>query len=225
MNRTNRIRTMNFNKVTVITGHYGSGKTNITANLALRLAEKGSVSVIDLDIVNLYFRSADFRDLFADKNVRLVASKYATSGVDVPALGFDIGGTIKSSDYTIIDVGGDDEGARALGRYTDCLAEAQPDMLYVVNKYRYLTQEPDEALELLRDIEAVSHLKCTGIINNSNLGAETTPELIEASLPYAREIAEKAGVPLLFTSGRRDLECKAADFPVEVLVKPIWLSV
>jgi len=213
---------MDFNKVTVITGHYGSGKTNLSANLALHLAEKGSVSIIDLDIVNLYFRTADFVELFAERNVKLVASKYANSGVDVPALGFDIGGTIKSSDYTIIDVGGDDEGAKALGRYTAEISATQPDMFYVVNMYRYLTREPDEALELLREIEAVSRLKCTGIINNSNLGAETTTELIGASLPYAREIAEKAGVPLVFTAGRRDLECGAVGFPVDIHVKTIW---
>jgi cellulose biosynthesis protein BcsQ len=214
---------LDFNKVTIITGHYGSGKTNFSANLAMYLAEKGSVSIIDLDIVNLYFRTADFKELFDDRNIKLVASKYATSGVDIPALGFDIGGTIKSSDYTIIDVGGDDEGARALGRYTACLAPVKPDMLYVINKYRYLTQEADEALELLRDIEAISRLKCTGIINNSNLGAETTPELIEASLPYAREVAEKAGVSLIATVGNRELNCSAVDFPVEVVVKPIWV--
>jgi len=205
---------INFNKTTIITGHYGSGKTNFAANLALHLAKQGSVSIVDLDIVNLYFRSADFKELFADKGVNLVASKYANTGVDVPALGFDVGGAIQSSDYCIIDVGGDDEGARALGRYTSIFTGQAYDMFYVVNMYRYLTREPDEALELLKDIEAVSRLKCTGIINNSNLGSETTPELIEKSVPYAREIAARAGVPLVLTTG--------IDFPVEVFVKKIW---
>jgi len=215
---------IDFKNVIIVTGHYGSGKTNFSANLALKLAEKGSVSIIDLDIVNLYFRTAEFKELFAEKNVRLVASKYAASGVDVPALGFDIGGTIKSSDYTIIDVGGDDEGARALGRYTNCFVGQAYDMLYVVNKYRYLTQEAGEALELLRDIEAASKLKCTGIVNNSNLGAETTAKLIEQSMPYAREIAEKAGLPLVCTVGNEKIECSAVDFEVDVLVKPVWAA-
>jgi hypothetical protein len=206
---------INFKKTTVITGHYGSGKTNFSANLALHLAKSGaSVSIVDLDIVNLYFRTADFKQLFADNNVKLVASKYAGTGVDVPALGIDIGGAIQSSDYCIIDVGGDDEGARALGRYTGAFTGQDYDMLYVVNMYRYLTREPDEALELLRDIEAVSRLKCTGIINNSNLGSETTPELIEKSLPYAREVAERAGVPLVLTTG--------IDFNTETYVKKVW---
>jgi signal recognition particle receptor subunit beta len=208
---------MKLKKIIVITGHYGSGKTNFAANLALKLAEKGTVSIIDLDVVNAYFRTADFKELFserADKQIKLVASKYANSSLDVPALGFDIRGAIKSSDFTIIDVGGDDEGARALGRYRDFLPEQEYDMLYVVNKSRLNTQKPEEALELLKAIEAVSGLKCTGIVNNTHLCAETTAEIIEASLPYAEEIAEKAGVPLLFTCG--------IDFDVEILVKKIW---
>ncbi|MCL2637471.1 MAG: cobalamin biosynthesis protein CobQ [Oscillospiraceae bacterium] len=205
---------INFKNIIVVTGHYGSGKTNISANLALKLAERGTVSIVDLDVVNAYFRTADFKELFADKQIKLIASKYANSSLDVPALSFDITGAVRSSDYTIIDVGGDDEGARALGRYRDFLPTQTYDMLYVVNKSRLNTQKPEEALELLRAIEAVSGLKCTGIVNNTHLCAETTAELIQASLPYAEEIAEKAGVPLLFTCG--------LDFPVEILVKKIW---
>ncbi|MCL2697230.1 MAG: cobalamin biosynthesis protein CobQ [Oscillospiraceae bacterium] len=210
-----------FKNIIIITGHYGSGKTNIAANLALKLAEQDSVSIVDLDIVNAYFRTADFQNpanaagqVFSGKNIKIIASKYANSSLDVPALGFDIAGAVKSSGYTIIDVGGDDEGARALGRYRDFLLGQDYDMLYVVNKSRLHTQTPEEALELLRAIESVSGLKCTGIINNTHLCEETTPELIEASLPYAKEIAEKAGVPLLFSVG--------LDFPVRILVKKVW---
>jgi len=212
---------INLKKIIVITGHYGSGKTNISANLALKLAGQGSVSVVDLDVVNPYFRTADFQNaanaagqVFSEKNIRIIASKYANSSLDVPALGFDITGAVRNSDYTIIDVGGDDEGAKALGRYRDFLTALEVDMLYVVNMYRYHTRKPEEALELLRAIEAVSGLKCTGIINNSHLCSETTVEIIAASLPYANEIAEKAGVPLLFTAG--------IEFPVDVFVRKIW---
>ncbi|MCL1823462.1 MAG: cobalamin biosynthesis protein CobQ [Oscillospiraceae bacterium] len=213
---------MNLNKIIIITGHYGSGKTNISANLALKLAEQGQVSVVDLDIVNPYFRTADFKKLFAAHNINLVASKYANSSLDIPALGFDLSGVIKSADYIIIDVGGDDEGAKALGRYSEMLKAHKYDMFYVINKYRYLTQEADDALALLHEIEAASGLKCTGIINNSNLGVETTASVIETSLPYAREIAEKAGVRFVFTAGNKALNCQAVDFQVEVLVKLVW---
>ncbi|MCL2018603.1 MAG: cobalamin biosynthesis protein CobQ [Oscillospiraceae bacterium] len=225
---------INLKKIIVITGHYGSGKTNVSANLALHLAEFGSVSIIDLDVVNPYFRAADLRctaegdcsdaaRFFSEKGVSIVASKYANSSLDIPALGFAVTGAIKTSDYTVIDVGGDDEGAKALGRYLDILSPEQTDMFYVVNMYRYHTQKPQEALDLLRDIETVSGLKCTGIINNSHLCTQTTPETITASLPYAEEIAKQAGVPLVFTTGNRELNCKNVNFPIDILVKPIWV--
>ncbi|MDR2531352.1 MAG: cobalamin biosynthesis protein CobQ [Oscillospiraceae bacterium] len=226
---------MNLKNIIIVTGHYGSGKTNFSANLALKLAKKSAVSVVDLDIVNPFFRTADFKDLFAGNNISLIASKYANSSLDIPALGFGISGAVKNSgdrtsvgngtsvsSYTIIDTGGDDEGAKALGRYSDILANRQYEMLYVVNMYRYHTRKPEEALELLCAIETVSGLKCTGIVNNSHLCGETTPEIIAASLPYANEIAGKAGVPLLFTVGKRGINCESVDFPAEVLVKTTW---
>ncbi|MCL2077601.1 MAG: cobalamin biosynthesis protein CobQ [Oscillospiraceae bacterium] len=215
-----------FHKVTVITGHYGSGKTNVSANLALKLAETGKVSIIDLDIVNPYFRisgKTNGAELFDNEKICVIASKYANSSVDIPALGFDIAGIIKDSDYTIIDVGGDDEGAKALGRYKDTLLVQGVQMLYVVNQYRYLTQKADDTLDLLREIETASGLKCTGIINNSNLGTETTAQNIESTLPYAEKITEKAGIPLVFTAGKKDLNCEKVDFPIEILIKPVWL--
>jgi len=215
---------MNFKKIIVITGHYGAGKTNISANLALNLTKEGNrVCVVDLDIVNPYFRTADFKKLFIDKGVNVVASKYANSTLDIPSLSFDIRGIVSNDGYTIIDVGGNDEGAKALGRYTDVLLPDNTDMFYVVNKYRYLTQNINDTLSLLREIEKVSSLKCTGIINNSNLGTETVCADIASSLPYAREIAKRAGTSLLFTAGRRDLNCGEIDFPIDIWVKPVWV--
>ena len=109
---------MNFRKINIITGHYGSGKTNVSVNMALDLAEKGEkVTVVDLDIVNPYFRTADFKELFGEHNISLTVPTYANSNLDIPALGFDMNGITDREGYIIIDVGGDDEGAKALGRY------------------------------------------------------------------------------------------------------------
>ena len=109
---------MNFRKINIITGHYGSGKTNVSVNMALDLAEKGEkVTVVDLDIVNPYFRTADFKELFGEHNISLTVPTYANSNLDIPALGFDMNGIADREGYIIIDVGGDDEGAKALGRY------------------------------------------------------------------------------------------------------------
>lgn len=208
---------MQFKKVTILTGHYGSGKTNIAVNLAMHLRRLGGrPAIVDLDIVNPYFRTADFGALFRENDIRLVASAYANSNLDIPSLSIDLRGVIDTSSHVIIDVGGDDAGAVALGRYSGLLREA--DMLFVFNKYRYLTRSAAEALDFLRAIEAASRIRCTGIINNSCLGGETTAEDVAASLPYAEELAGLAGLPLCFTAAKKELAVPDT-FPVEIFVR------
>ncbi len=185
----------------MITGHYGSGKTSLAVDLAVHFADMGErVCVIDMDIVNPYYRTADFSELFEKFGIKLVSPQYANTNLDIPALCFDMDALIDSYDRIIADVGGDDAGAIALGQYSAVLRKRGYDMIYVVNKYRLLTSTPEEALELLGDIELVSGLKATGIVNCSNLGAETTADIVLDSIPYAEECARITGLPLLFTS-------------------------
>ena len=213
-------------KITIVTGHYGSGKTNFSVNLAMKLAEqKKSVTIVDFDIVNPYFRTADFKQLFEKNNITLQAPMYANTSLDIPAISFDLERLAQNDGYLIIDVGGDDAGAIALGRYAESLLqyEEQIDMLYVVNRYRYLTESAEEALELMYEIESAARMRHTGIVNNSNLGKETTTDLIEKALPYAEKIAESANIPLVYTTYRNDLPISLKQgFPVDIYVKPIW---
>lgn len=213
-------------KVTVITGHYGSGKTNISANLALEAAENGEkVTVVDLDIVNPYFRTADLKDMFSQKGIELIAPSYANTNLDIPALNFDLERIASGGDvHLIVDVGGDDDGAVALGRFSEPLNNCGDlEMLYVINRYRYMTREPHEAEELMYKIEDASHMKHTGIINNSNLGSETSAETVESSLDYAKELSERVGLPIVFTTAPARLGMDSSRFKsVNVLVKPIW---
>lgn len=217
---------MELKKLTIITGHYGSGKTNVSVNLALHAAKQGRrCTVIDLDIVNPYFRTADFEELFKENGITLKAPMYANSNLDIPALNISVKSILDESDCVIIDVGGDDEGAKALGRYAKVISECDDrEMLYVINKCRYLTKEPQEALELMRDIEAASTLRCTGIINNTNLGAETTEDIVLSSQEYARKVAEAAGLPVAITAGKSEFLGKVTDnpFPIEIFVKTLW---
>ncbi len=215
-------------KAYVITGHYGSGKTNFSVNLALSLKQKQpdcKITVCDLDIVNPYFRTADFKAMLEDKNIALAAPEFANTNLDIPALNFDMSAILDENDYLIIDVGGNDSGATALGLYADTLMEKSKDleMLYVVNMYRKLTESPNESAELLREIEAASRLKATGIVNNSNLGKITTAENVEDSISYADELCKLTGLSLFATAIQRSLNvyCPKA-FLCDVFVKPIW---
>ncbi len=216
---------MNKKEIIVITGHYGSGKTNFAVNLALKEAKSGKkCTVIDLDIVNPYFRTADFEQLFNENGIVLRAPLYANSNLDIPALNIDLRSITDKTDCVIIDVGGDDEGAKALGRFADEISAVGYEMLYVINKYRYLTKESEEALVLMYEIERASGLKCTGIVNNSNLGAETTIETVRAGLEYAENVSKTAGLPLYATAAKQEAMPDSAKnpFPVSVYVKTMW---
>jgi energy-coupling factor transporter ATP-binding protein EcfA2 len=211
-----------FGELTIITGHYGCGKTNLAVNIALAVQP---CVIADLDIVNPYFRTADLKKLFGtEAGIELAASRYANSTLDLPSLAFGLDGLTARDKRYVLDVGGDDDGATALGRYAALFARKKPEMLYVINKYRYLTGTPEAAVALMRDIEASARLKCTGIINNSNLGVETTRQTVEDSLEYAHAAAKLAGIPLKCTAAKRGLFPEDAEgiFPVDVLVGMDW---
>ncbi len=213
-------------KINIITGHYGSGKTNFSANLAIHLANKGEkVTVVDLDIVNPYFRSADFNELFGSNRIELVSPMYANSNLDIPAISFDLERIATEDGYLIIDVGGDDAGAIALGRYHEAFKQFTDDMdvLYVVNKCRFLTRTAGEALELMYEIEAASKIKHTGLVNNSNLAYETTADTLENSNEYVKELSDKTGLPISYTAVPYGLSADVYNpFPVDIYVKKVW---
>lgn len=213
-------------KINIVTGHYGSGKTNFSANLAVKIAEGGGkVTVVDLDIVNPYFRSADFSELFSQKNIELVAPMYANSNLDIPAISFDLERIAAGDGSLVIDVGGDDAGAIALGRYAKSFEAFSDDidMFYVVNCRRFLTRTAEEALELMYEIEAAAQMKHTAIVNNTNLLYETTAEILEKSAEFAEKISERSGLPVAYSCVPLGLAADVPNpFPVEIYVKKIW---
>ncbi len=199
---------MEYKRLTLLCGHYGSGKTNIAVNLALDMKKsRERVAVADLDIVNPYFRSKDSRGDFEDAGIRLICSEFANSNLDLPAMPADLYAiTDDRALYTVLDVGGDDRGALALGRIAPAIrAENDYEMLLVVNGYRPLTPDAPSTVEVMREIEGACGIPFTGIVNNSNLGEETTAETVLASLPYAEAVAELSGLPLVMTTVREEL--------------------
>ncbi len=216
---------LNLKKYTIITGHYGSGKTNFAANLAVKAAKSGEkVTVVDLDIVNPYFRSADFGKLFEQNGISLAAPIYANTNLDIPALSFNIEEFLSADGKVIIDVGGDDSGASALARYKQFLSAYSDDIegIYVINMYRYLTGTAEDALEFMREIEAASGMVVSSFVNNSNLGEETTAEVIEKSSAYADEFCSLSGLPLRFTVDTSGKAAVKNRFEAEIYVKKIW---
>ncbi len=193
---------MDYKRITLIAGHYGSGKTNIAVNMAFDLKKlRRNVAIADLDIVNPYFRTKDSMEELEKKGIRLICSEYANTNVDIPALPQDMYAVIDDKELNaIVDIGGDDRGAYALGRYASgILEEDNFDMLFVINCYRPLTREVNDVVEVMREIESAGGIKFTGIINNSNLGAETTAENVLSSLGYADEVSRKTGLPIVMT--------------------------
>ncbi len=193
----------NNKRVTLFSGHYGSGKTNVAVNYALSLRTSGQeVTIADLDIVNPYFRTEDSRTRLEQAGIRLICSAYANTNLDIPALPQDLYAvTDDKGSRAIVDVGGDDRGALALGRIAPALLEENDyEMLMVVNCYRPLTPDASSTIEVMREIETAGKIKFTGIVNNSNLGNETTASDVLNSVPYAEEIARETGLPILFTS-------------------------
>jgi hypothetical protein len=213
---------INLGRIIAITGHYGSGKTNLAINLAVDFAKAGEkVTIIDLDIVNPYFRTADHSDLFKRLGIKLIAPQFANTNLDIPSLGFDMAAAANGCERLIIDVGGDDSGAVALGQYSTVLNNMGCSLYYVVNRYRYLTRTADEAAEVLRDIEQVSRMRAKGIINCSNLGSQTSADDVKVTADYAVQCGSRAGIPVVMTAAERSLGVEGA-YPVDVYVRPFW---
>ena len=190
----------------IVTGHYGSGKSNISVNLAIEYAKKyKKVYLIDCDIVNPYFRSADSKELLEANGVALIAPLYANTNLDIPALPADIQRVFATDCIAIWDIGGDDSGAIVLGRYADSIMKDGYEMYYVLNFYRPLTENSDEMTSLMYEIERSSHLKCTALINNSNLGIETSVSDISATFAEAASVSEKTGLPLKYVCVKESL--------------------
>jgi len=212
-------------KINIVTGHYGSGKTNFSANMAIKLASDGSkVTVVDLDIVNPYFRTADFDELFGKHSVELIKPMYANTNLDIPAISFDLERIATDDGYLIIDVGGDDDGALALGRYSEAFKPFldETEFFCVINRFRYIGDGVDECAELIGAIEASSRMTVTQLVNNSNLGRETTPENIAEGIAFAEKVSEKSGLPIYCTACPDIIRVSEPVEYVHIYVKPVW---
>lgn len=199
---------MEFKRISIFSGHYGSGKTNIAVNFALYLKSLGkNVVIYDLDIVNPYFRTIDAENALKKAGVELVVSPYAETNVDIPAMNAASYKMVDDKNsYAVIDLGGDDRGALALGRFSDKIKEENDyDMFLVVNPYRPETRDFVGLSDIKNEIESAGRIKFTAIINNANLGKETTAETLAKGEKFCKEFSEKEKIPVKLTCVKSDL--------------------
>ncbi|NLG53764.1 MAG: ATP-binding protein [Clostridiales bacterium] len=219
---------MEYKKITVFAGHYGSGKTNLAVNYALNLKSRGfDTALCDLDIVNPYFRSKDSERLLAERGIRVISSKFANTNLDVPAINpesYSIFAGDKKT-YYVIDLGGDDRGAYALGRFSGFFAGLKSyEMIFVINMYRPETAAPEAAMSIMREIEAACRVKFTAIANNSNIGKATTRAHIANSVEYAERVAELSKLSIKMTCFMQGIDGRdfPNPYPIKIYTKEIW---
>lgn len=214
-------------KINIVTGHYGSGKTEFAVNYALRLKDKYGASVIcDMDIVNPYFRTNDAVETLKSRNVSVIAPEYANTNLDLPSLPSDIISVFEAdSAPSVLDVGGDEDGAIALGQFYKYISRSQYEMFLVVNALRPDTSSVGDIIRLAREIEASSRCKITSIVNNTNLAYLSSARDIEDSLSLFDDLSKEMALPIRFISGRADILSKLSidlgerAFPLELFMQ------
>ncbi len=221
-------------RLTVLVGNYGSGKTEIALNLALQKASHGPAALVDLDIVNPYFRSGEQHTLLEEHGVRVLMPTFAMSSVDVPALPADIQSVFdKPEEQVVFDVGGDDTGATALGRYAPYFAKERDNtlMLYVVNVLRPLSATAEDILRLMERISFRARMNPDALVNNANLAGETSMELLLKGQDVLDEVSRRTGLPIAFITGEKKVldllpeSLKSLAWPITRYMRPEWMDV
>jgi hypothetical protein len=215
----------NDKRIRIITGHYGSGKSEVSMNYVTKLRTMSSkkVALADVDIVNVYFRTREKKDLLKSMDILAIDSSINATTLDLPAVSPQVMAPIndKAYDY-VIDVGGDNVGARVIGRFSDLIKQHDYDMFCVVNANREKTQTAQEVIEHIKAIEKASNLKVTGLINNTHLIRQTTIDDVLKGQEVAKEVSNKLNIPIKYVAC---LEKMANDLPenLEGEILPIKL--
>lgn len=215
----------------ILIGNYGSGKTEIAMNFALNASKTGKTLLIDLDMINTYFRLSDRRDLFEGTGVEMIAPHFANSGVEMLTVPAEIAKAFDMDwDTVIIDLGGD-AGASALGQYHNKLELAQSrgaevNLFNVVNTNRPMAGTPQKLVRLMEDMQRKARWDVTGFIHNTNMSYETTVRDLESGYAIVKAASEETGVPVLYTAGKRDVldAFLAGDHDPKFVGEPFYLE-
>lgn len=217
-------------RITIFTGHFGSGKTEVAVNYALQIAKTGKkTAIVDFDIVNPFFRTADVRKELEERGIKVVAPVYANTNVDVPALPPEISSLFDDRSYSVVlDVGGDDLGARVLSRYNEQILDDDYIHYFVINTRRPMTKSADEIEVMIRDIQNSARLNVDRLVNNANLLGVSTPELIGEASCIISEVSSKLSIPVGLISGMEQVLQRYNGDPgierlyLEKFIKLLW---
>jgi signal transduction histidine kinase len=194
-------------RITLFTGHFGSGKTEVAVNYALETAHRGKkTAIVDLDIVNPFFRTADVRNMLENEGIRVITPVYANTNVDVPSLPAEINTMFEDRSYSVVlDVGGDDLGARAVSRYKEQILKEDYVHYFVVNTRRPMTRTPEEIERMIWEVQTTAGINVDMLVNNANLLDATTPELLAEASSILAGVSERLSIPIGFISGMQDV--------------------
>ncbi len=222
-------------KFFIFIGNYGSGKTELSIQFALDYSKKYRTALVDLDIVNPYFRSSEKGGLLKEAGIKLIEPVFANKTIDSPSLPAEVASVFADdSERVIFDAGGDPVGATALGRYHGDFAKfaGGVEALYVINARRPLSGTADDILEMLTQIQGRARMRITGLINNSNLSVETTVDDLMFGQAIVAEVSAKTGIPVRYATGWKHLLGELAaktdvlgePYPIETRMRPSWLD-
>lgn len=216
-------------RLTIVTGHYGTGKTEFAVNLALSLAAGDErVMLADLDIVNPYFRSRERKALLEEAGIRLIATSQACTDADVPAIPAELLTILEDRTVRgVLDIGGDPAGARVLARFQPQIVREDYQLLYVLNANRPEVRTAESAVSCLRAIEETTGLACSALVNNTHLCGETTETEIRRGAALAEAVSRETGVPVLCHTAEERLapglvDLKEPVFPITIRMKKPW---
>ncbi|MBI4863382.1 MAG: hypothetical protein HY815_24415 [Candidatus Riflebacteria bacterium] len=206
-------------RVVTFAGAFGSGKTEVAVNFTELWVARVAVSIADLDIVNLYFRSRDVRAQLESRGITVLAPRTDGPMTDLPIIIPEVRGALRDGTrQLVLDVGGNDCGARVLGSFKDVMDRSAVDLFVVVNANRPFTEDVDGARSVLRSIEAASGLAVTGLVSNTHLCDETTVDTVVDGFRMAQELGLAVGAPVRFAAADARIAADVArQLPVPVL--------
>lgn len=223
MNKDKRIR--------IVAGHYGSGKTEFSINYATKLAKMNKKAILaDLDVVNLYFRSRERSEELKSLGVRVIGGSIDSSAVDIPAISGEVLLVFQDESYNaILDLGGDADGTRTLGRYVEYLTKENHDMFFVLNANRPETQSVEKTVEYMVQIQDVARSKVTGLVNNTHMLKSTSIEDVLKGYELSLKISKETGIPLRYNVVLEELASELPHdligdiFPIRLFMREEWM--